>query len=255
MRIVDFVADTEDARVAINDWVAGETNDRILDLLPPGVLTTDTRLVLTNAIWFKASWFEPFEADLTEPGTFTTPSGDVTVDMMHGGERMAFTRGDGFSAGRLRYFGGASMIAIAPDEGRFDDVLASLDAELLLSTVRSMSTHQVQLTMPRFEFETELSLKQTLSALGMEAAFQPFGADFSGISTAADLHVQDIVHKAFISVDEEGTEAAAATAIVVGVTSAPPPATLTLDNPFIFLIMNDATNEILFAGTVLDPSA
>ena len=255
MRIVDFIADTEGARTAINDWVAGETNDRITDLLPPGVLTTDTRLVLTNSIWFKANWFEPFEADRTEPGRFTTPSGDVTVDMMHGGGRMAFTRGDGFSAGRLRYFGGASMLVIAPDPGRFEDVLASLDGELLASTLNSLSTHQVTLTMPRFEFETSLSLRQILGALGMQAAFQPFEADFSGISTAAeDLHLQDIVHKAFISVDEEGTEAAAATALVVGVTSAPPPATLTLDNPFIFLIMDDDTNEILFAGTVLDPS-
>lgn len=256
VRLVDFIADAEGARTDINEWVADETEDRIQDLLPPGSVDTTTRLVLTNAIWFKAAWWDSFDPDRTEPGVFHTYGGEnVTVPMMHGGGRMGFSSGDGFEAVRLVYAGGASMLIIAPAAGRFDDVMAGLDAPQLAAIEESMSTHQVTITMPKFEFETTLSLKGTLGDLGMTDAFAPDVADFSGISEAArDLHIQDVLHKAFISVDEEGTEAAAATAVVVGVTSAVPGATITLDNPFIFLIRNDSTGEILFAGTVGDPT-
>jgi serpin B len=256
VRLVDFVADAEGARTAINDWVEGETNERIVDLLPAGSVNTDTRLVLVNAIWFKASWAAPFDPAETADGSFRLLDGSrATVAMMHGTARTGFVGGDGYKAARLGYFGDASMLVIAPDEGRFDEVLGKLDASMLSSIDAGLSVHMVDLTMPRFEFESELSLRETLSALGMSAAFDPATADFSGISTARDdLHLQDVVHKAFISVDEEGTEAAAATASIVGVTSLPPPATLTLDNPFIYLIRHDSTGEILFAGTVTNPS-
>jgi serpin B len=256
VRLVDFVADSEAARVAINDWVAEETMDRIVDLLPAGSLNVDTRLVLTNAIWFKASWVRQFDPDATEPGTFVLLDGtEVTVPMMRSGGRTLYTEGDGYQAARLGYAGDASMTVIAPDPGLFDEIVTALDGAFLASIDDALSTHALRLTMPKFEFESETSLRGLLAGLGMADAFDPMRADFSGISTQRDdLHIQDVVHKAFISVDEQGTEAAAATAVIVGVTSAPPPATLDLDRPFIFLIRHDSTGEILFAGTVTDPS-
>jgi serpin B len=257
VRLVDFVADADGARVDINDWVAEQTNDRIVDLLPPGSVNVDTRLVLTNAIWFKANWSLQFDPESTESSTFRLLDGsEVTVPMMNGGGRMSFTRGDGYKAARLGYVGDASMLVVAPDPGRFDEIVASFDATFLAGLNAGLSTHALDLSMPRFEFESELSLQSLLAGLGMADAFDPIAADFSGISTQRDdLHIQDVLHKAFISVDEEGTEAAAATAVVVGVTSAPPPATLTLDNPFIYLIRHNSTGEILFAGTVTNPAA
>jgi serpin B len=256
VRLVDYVADADQAREAINDWVADETKDRIVDLLPPGSITRDTRLVLTNAIWFKANWAVPFSPQATTEAGFRLIDGStVTVPMMHGGGRMAYTNGDGYQAARLSYAGDASMLLIAPAEGRFDKILALLDGEFLALIDESLGTHAVDLTMPSFEFETQLSLRSILTELGMAEAFIPSLANFSGISTQRDdLYIQDVVHKAFISVDEEGTEAAAATASLFGITSAPPPATLTLDNPFIFLIRHDSTGEILFAGTVANPA-
>ena len=147
------------------------------------------------------------------------------------------------------------MLVIAPAAGRFAEIVGVLDASFLASVDLELSTHALSLTMPKFEFETELSLNSALTQLGMPDAFQPMLANFDGISSSqGDLYIQDVLHKAFISVDEEGTEAAAATASLVGITSAPPPATLTLDNPFIFLIRHDSTGEILFAGTVTDPA-
>ena len=256
VRLVDFVADTEGAREDINGWVARQTNDRILDLLPPGSVTSDTRLVLTNAIWFKANWAMPFNSDRTEPGSFRLLDGtEALVPMMIGGGRMAYTEGDGYAAARIGYAGDASMLIIAPAAGRFAEIVGVLDASFLASVDLELSTHALSLTMPKFEFETELSLNSALTQLGMPDAFQPMLANFDGISSSqGDLYIQDVLHKAFISVDEEGTEAAAATASLVGITSAPPPATLTLDNPFIFLIRHDSTGEILFAGTVTDPA-
>ena len=215
VRLVDFVADTGGARMAINDWVAEETENRILDLLPEGVLTEDTRVVLTNAIWFKANWLSRLAPDRTAPGSFSLLDGTTaTVPLMHGGGRMSYFAGEGFQAGRLSYAGGASMIVIAPEIGRYHELLNLLDAELLSVVTEGLSTHQVDLTMPIFEFETDLSIKATMEQLGMVDAFSHPPADFSGISTARDdLYVQDLRHKAFISVDEEGTEAAAATAL------------------------------------------
>ncbi len=256
VRLVDFVTDAEGARENINAWVAEQTEDRIVDLLPPGSINVDSRLVLTNAIWFKASWVTPFDADSTAPGAFHLLDGsEVTVPMMHGEAKMPFATGDGYRAARLGYAGDAAMLLIAPDPGRFDEIIAALDATFLSEVESALSTHMVDLGMPSFEFKSQLSLRGVLMELGMPDAFDPVLANLSGISSERDdLVIQDVVHQAFISVDEAGTEAAAATAVTVGVTSVSPPATLTLDNPFVFLIQHGSTGEILFAGMVTNPA-
>lgn len=258
MNLVDFTAAAEEARLAINTWVEEQTGGRIEDLIPRGVITDLTRLVLVNAIWFKANWEMQFDPDRTEDGTFTTPDGEVTVPMMHGGGRMAYAAGDGYVTARIPYAGDASMLVVLPDAGRFDEVTAAFGPEDLAAVTAAESTHQVDLTMPRFEFRSEFALKPALQDLGMVAAFiepsHPDGADFTGMTERRELFVHEVVHQAFISVDEQGTEAAAATAVIVGLESAPPPATVALDRPFLFLIQHDTTGEILFVGRVVDPS-
>ena len=254
VRLVDFVGNPAGATVEINNWVADQTEDRIVDLLPEGTVTTDTRVVLTNAIWFKANWLSRFDPAGTPLGTFRLLDGSrVTVPLMHGGGRLQYKAGDGYEAARLPYAGDASMLVIAPDEGRFAEILASLDGDFLSEVRDGFSVHMVDLTMPSFEFDTQLSVVETLKQLGMVDAFSHPPADFTGISSEHDLFISDLVHQAFISVDEEGTESAAATGVVFGITSVPPPATLTLDRPFFFLIRHDSTGEILFPGTVTSP--
>jgi serpin B len=256
IRLADFQTDPAEATRQINDWAAIETGGRIEDLVPQGALTTETRVVLTNAIWFKANWLSRFDPSRTRDGEFHLQNGSSTlVSMMGGGGRMQFASGDGFVAVRLAYAGEASMLIIVPEQQRYNEILETLDRAALLDIVAELSTHQVDLTIPQFSFESELSLVPVLKNLGIVDAFSYPPADFSGMSiTQDDLFVQDVLHKAFISVDEEGTEAAAATAVVMGITSVAPPATLTIDRPFIFLIQHDPTGEILFAGQVADPS-
>ncbi len=260
MNLVDFEAAAEDARETINGRVEEQTEGRIVDLIPEGVVDELTRLVIVNAIWFKASWVNRFDPSLTADGAFRTLSGDeVTVPMMlHEDLRTTFMAGAGYQAVQLHYQGDASMILVVPDEGRFDEVAARFDEALLTEVRANLSTFLVTLSMPRFEFRSELGLKTALQQLGIEAAFTdpalPGGADFTGMTPAKELVIQDVVHQAFISVDEEGTEAAAATAVVVGVTSLPPKVELSLDRPFFFVIDHTPTGEPLFVGQVTDPS-
>ncbi len=260
MNLVDFEAAAEEARQAINERVEEQTEGRIVDLIPEGVVDDLTRLVIVNAIWFKASWVNRFDASLTADGSFTTLAGSqVTVPMMrHDDLRTMFMAGDGYQAVQLHYKGDASMILVVPDEGRFEEVAARLDAALLDEVRANLSTFLVTLSMPRFEFRSELGLKAALQQLGIEAAFTdpvlPGGADFTGMTPARELVIKDVVHQAFISVDEEGTEAAAATAVVVGVTSLPPRVELSVDRPFFFVIDHTPTGEPLFVGQVTDPS-
>jgi serpin B len=259
MNTVDFVTAYDEAREAINQWTAEATNDRIEELIPDGAIDDLTRLVLVNAIFFHANWIHQFDPDRTSDGTFTTPDGtEVTAAMMRQGIRTDHGEGDGWSAVRLPYAGDASMLVIAPDEGRFDDIADGLDPERLVEVRNSLGDHEVDLTMPRFEFRTQIGLPAVLERMGMVDAFiaprGESGADFTGIVDVRELFVTDVVHGAFVSVDEEGTEAAAATAVIVSVDSMPQQATLVLDRPFIFLIEDDATGAILFIGQVTDPT-
>jgi serpin B len=257
LNLVDFVASSEAARVAINTWVEDATNGRIADLIPEGVITSLTRLVIVNAIWFKANWAVPFDPDNTADGPFALLDGStVVVPLMQQAGRFGYTTGDGYAAVLLPYAGDAAMRIILPDAGRFDAVRERFVAGDLGDL--EFADFQVDLTMPKWEFTSEVGLKQALQSLGMVAAFtEPSlaaGADFTGITEARELFVHDVLHKAFIAVDEEGTEAAAATAVIIGVTSQPDTATMTIDRPFLFTIEHNSTGEVLFVGQVVDPS-
>jgi len=268
------------ARITINDWVANKTNDKIRDLLPQKLINELTRLVLVNAVYFNGDWVTPFSSNATIDGTFHGTTGDTTVKMMRKTADFAYGQGSGWRAINLPYYGGAVFTAILPDnletfEASFNPaVLADIDSALssksagnsipagaLLasdSLVLSIPP-QVELTLPKFKIEDgTFSIKDALKALGTTTLFT-LNADLTGISTNKNepLHVGEVVHKAFISVDEKGTEAAAATAVIscsypqmctTGTEVRPPPVVLTLDKPFVFLIRDTATGAILFLG-------
>jgi serpin B len=252
---LDFQGDPEGARGTINDWVAEKTMEKILDLIPPGILEPDTRVVLTNAVYFKASWDKPFEEALTYDAPFRLIDGPpVDAPMMHQTEFFDYVSTEGCSAVELLYAGGgASMLIILPD-GDVRDFQQDLDFGMV-QTIRSrMSRVNLALEMPRFEFTASLQLGSTLSAMGMPSAFGG-GADFSGITGSPDLFISEVVHKAFVKVDEAGTEAAAATAVVMNITAMPPPPVqMSINRPFIFLIIDRDTEAIVFMGRVMDPT-
>jgi serpin B len=253
LRVMDFIGSPEPSRVTINQWVSEQTEDRINDLIPPGAINTLTRLVLTNAIYFNAAWRYPFEENATADGPFTLLNGQkITVPMMHETEALRHAKGDGYQAVELAYDGNdLSMVILLPD--KLDAFEAALDSQKVNSIIQSLQGGEVALTMPRFEFDSSFSLKSKLAEMGMPVAFNS-EADFSGMDGKRDLCITDVIHKAFVSVDEAGTEAAAATAVIVGATAMPlEPVTITLDRPFIFLIRDIATGTILFIGRVVNP--
>jgi serpin B len=257
LRLLDYVQAPEESRVTINDWVSDQTKERIQDLIPQGAIDSDTRMVLSNAIYFKATWLEPFEESLTEEGIFHGLGGqEINTPMMSLGSDASFPyyQGDGFQVVDLPYLGGqVSMLVLVPDQGKFIDFEAGLDTAVLDQIVAELTYRPMYLNFPKFEFESEISLAQTLSEMGMPSAFND-GADFSGMTGQKDLFISDVFHKAFVSVDEEGTEAAAATAVLMSLTSAPEnPLRLVVDRPFIFLIRDHQTNTILFMGRVVSP--
>ena len=256
LQTVDF-RQTAAATEEINDWVSGETEGRTEDLLPSETIDPETRMVLTNAIYFKGSWASKFEESRTEDGPFTLPGGEeVTVPMMRQAGRLPYVEGDGYQAVQLPYDGyDADMLIVLPDEGGFGQVEERLGADLLEELDARLSDHRVTLTMPRFDFEEKLKLVDLMEGLGLRLPFDPYGADFSGVTRKERLFVYDALHKATITVDERGTEAAAATTILeMPVSSVGPPVTMTLDRPFIFVIRDMETGTVLFLGRVTDPS-
>jgi serpin B len=258
MRLVDYVADAEAARVAINAWVAGETNDRITDLIPAGVLGPMTRLVLTNAVYLDASWAVPFDPKATADGSFSRLDGsEVTVSFMHQEESLPFARGEGWQAVELPYVGGElAMLVVVPDEGRFEEAEAAIGDGLFDAAADALAPATVRLALPKFEYRTQETVSSLLQRLGMAAAFDPQTADFSGMTTEERLFIGEVIHEAFIAVDEAGTEAAAATAVVMRATAAPVDAVeLDVDRPFLYSLYDRATGAILFMGRVLDPAA
>ncbi len=254
MVLLDFLEDPDGSRVTINDWVAMMTEDRIRDLIPRGVIDASTRLVLTNAIYFNAAWDVPFEEEQTQDGPFTLLDGSTaTVPLMQQTERHRYASGDGWQAVELAYDANElRMIVLLPEEGRFAEIEGGLDAAFFDGVRENLATRQTTVTLPRFEFEASFGLNDPLQALGMVDAFGG-AADFSGIDGTRSLYIQAVLHKAFVSVNEAGTEAAAATAVVVRDTSAPEPAEITMDRPFLFFIVDEPTGQLLFLGRVLDP--
>ncbi len=256
LRLLDFAGDPEAARGIINDWVRQQTEGRIRDLLPPGAVDALTRLVLTNAIYFNAAWAEPFDRRDTREGPFYLLDGSqVTVPMMRQTANYGYAAGEGFQAVELPYDGGElAMVILLPDAGRLEEFENSLDAGRVQEILSGLAYQQVTLTMPRFRVESDFSLADTLAAMGMPAAFEPGQADFSGMDGSHNLSISRILHKAFVVVDESGTEAAAATAVVVGLTALMPQVEVTVDRPFIFLIRDRQTGTILFVGRVVHPA-
>jgi len=263
---VDFVSDPEAERVAVNEWVADQTEDRIEDLLPIGSVTVDTRLVLANAIYFLADWETQFDPEDTRDGAFHKLDGStVTAPLMsldtEGVEEhhieTAWT--DDAAIVRLPYKDDeVSMILVVPHAlDGLPDLEAGLDAARFDQWVADLEpAGDVLVTMPKFEFEWEADLVPVLEDLGMPSAFDRETADFTGMADTPPeegrLRITGVFHKAFVKVDEVGTEAAAATGVVVGTDSAPEP--IYADHPFLFAIRDDLTGAILFVGRVTDPS-
>ncbi|OGF53288.1 MAG: hypothetical protein A2Z21_10690 [Candidatus Fraserbacteria bacterium RBG_16_55_9] len=256
LRLLDFQRATEQARVTINDWVSQQTAGKIENLLPQGILKPDTKLVLTNTIYFKAAWLYPFDKNLTRDGSFHLIDGDeVTTPMMKQTQHFQYGKGQGYQVVELPYEGQQlSMVIVLPEAGQFTAFEDSIDAQKLAVMLSNMELSDVHLTLPKFGFKSNSSLKQALVHMGMEDAFSD-RADFSGMTGSRDLMLTDAIHGTFVSVDEAGTEAAAATAVIVGPTAMPPgpEVELTLDRPFLFLIRDVETGTILFLGHVLNP--
>ena len=257
VRILDFKDAPEPSRITINDWVNDQTEGRINDLIPKGAIDAMTRLVLTNAIYFNAAWQYPFDKDATSDGSFhLLGGGEVMVPMMKETESFTYAEGNDYQAVELPYDGRElSMVILLPQRGQFTAFEGSLDAKKVDGIISSLDYKKIALTMPKFEFTSDFSLKKTLTALGMPVAFTET-ADFSGMDGKRDLFISDVIHKAFVSVDESGTEAAAATAVIMAATSAPMPEEIinvTVDRPFIFLIRDIQTGAILFLGRVMNP--
>ena len=260
VRRVDFRGSPEESRITINDWVAERTEDKIKDLIPPDIISGLTRLVLTNAIYFNAGWQYAFEEGGTQTAPFHLLDGSrVDVPMMRTTEGFGYARGEGYQAVDLPYVGHElSMTIMLPDMGRFREFEDRLDAALVRRIIGDIADHYVDLKMPKFEFESQFLLADTFQEMGMANAFDPAVAEFSGMNgkscLAGDegcLYIRDVVHKAFVSVDEKGTEAAAATAVAMQIESAKPqPVDVTIDRPFIFLIRDRGTDATLFVGRV-----
>jgi serpin B len=259
LRITDFVADPEGSRSTINEWVSDETRERIPNLLPQGSITTDTRLTLVNAVYLKAPWRNQFSEDATLDQPFTRLDGSmVEVPMMAARLTAPYAAGDGWQAVELGYVGGElAMLLVVPDAGGLAALEGSLPDGILDDVIAALSGAEVDLQMPRWDIETSAQLADLLAELGMPTAFSD-AADFSGISRDTALAISAVVHQANITVDENGTEAAAATAVVVGATSAPEPTDvveLHIDRPFVFVLRDTSTGAVTFLGRVADPSA
>lgn len=257
LRILDFIAETEKSRLTINDWISDQTEGRIEELIPQGMIDALTRLVLTNAVYFNAAWAYPFDEDRTTDGPFyLLDGGQISVPRMKQTESFGYTEGEGYQAVELLYDGGElSMVILLPEAGQCEAFEETLNAQQVDAIISGLKPAEVALTMPGFEFDSEFKLNGTLAGMGMPVAFSG-AADFSGMTGSRDLFISDVVHKAFVSVDEAGTEAAAATAVIMRLRALPdPPVEVTIDRPFIFLIRDINTGTILFLGRVINPGA
>jgi serpin B len=265
LQLVDYTADPEAVREQINQWVEDQTEDKIEDLIPQGVIDSLTRMVIANAIYFNANWLYPFGDELTQDAPFNLLDGstvDVPTMQMRADESFLYVDGDGYIAIALPYEGGsAEMLLIVPDAGQYEAVEAMLTPEKYAEIRAALVVTRAQVWMPRFSFEQSVSLRETMEALGITAAFDSGTADFSRMydqSVVEDrLYISAALHKAFIDVDEQGTEAAAATAVIIGLASAPMPQPfieVRIDRPFFFTIEDPTTSTILFGGRVLNPA-
>ncbi len=253
LQLVDYTTDPEGARKLINAWVNDATKQRIRELIPQGVITPESRLTLVNAIYMKAPWLNAFVKERTAPAAFTTLAGStVQAPFMQLAEELKYSKGAGWQAVELPYVGNElSMVLVLPDDGEaLDSAVAAVP-----TVATTAATRQVTLSMPKFDIETTAELSTLLGAMGMPTAFTD-SADFSGMTTKDKLVISAVIHQANITVDEAGTEAAAATGVTMRATSANlnEPVALTLDRPFVFAIRDNPTGAVLFLGHIGDPT-
>jgi serine protease inhibitor len=256
VRLVDYEHATEQARQAINGWVSDQTEHRIKELLARGILDDQTRLVLVNAIYLKAAWLNPFDPAATKPGPFSHLDGStVDVATMHLSAELPYAEGAGWRAVELPYVGNSLvMTVIVPDD--FPAFVAGLGKSTFDAIVDALAARkpQVELAFPKFGTETLARLDDALKLLGMRAAFNPNVADFSGVTTDEQLYITAVIHQANIDIDEKGTEASAATAVVMGRTSVPTDrVAFNVDHPFLFALRDVTTGAIVFLGQITEP--
>ena len=263
LRDVDFAGATEQARQAINTWVEDQTNQKIQELFPAGILDESTRMVLTNAVYFKGDWKHPFNKEGTSDQAFTLADGEaVQTPMMGQTEDFGYFENETLQAVRLPYEGGdLSMLIILPRQtDGLDEVTRSMGA-VYEACMKGLSQRSVSVTLPKFKLTWEGELKESLRAMRMKDAFDPAKADFSGMldeTSTERLVISSVRHKAFVDVNEEGTEAAAATGVAIKLTAMPaPPVAFRADRPFLFVIQRDLPGQrsgvVLFVGRVMDP--
>ncbi|MBL8785956.1 MAG: serpin family protein [Deltaproteobacteria bacterium] len=254
LHLVDFVGNPEGSRETINSWISERTNKLIPELIPDGVIKPTTRMVLTNAIYFFAGWQTPFAKALTVKAPFANLGGTTSqVDLMTLPDtELPYASVDGHQVIELPYVGeDVSMVVILPAAGAFETFEASLDASRLTSLTQGLSRATGTLRMPKLTLKSKFSLAAVLKDLGMPTAFGD-AADLSGIASAEHLFIQDVIHEGVVKVDEEGTEAAAATAVIVGTDSEPVSSfEMTVDRPYLFVIRDRPTGAILFVGRVV----
>jgi serpin B len=267
LEAVDFRGASERARVTINEWVEAQTQKRIPNLVPSGVLTPDTRLVLVNAIYFLGNWANPFRKEATRPAPFhLSASSRKDVPTMQQTETLGWMQGDGFQALEMPYEGHSfSMLILLPNAvDGLRAVEEKLSVDSLARTVAALVPKKVALSLPRFEMNpgAAIALSPLLKQMGMRAAFDRVRADFTGIANPEDpadrLFLSEVFHKAFVRTDETGTEAAAATAALATRAAAMPverPVPFNADHPFLFLLRDKTTGLLLFMGRVADPTA
>jgi serpin B len=253
---------SEEASQTINQWVEEQTEDKITDLIPSGALSSDTRLVLTNAVYFHGIWSDPFKKDRTKEEDFhLTATDKIKVPMMHRWDEFRYGAVDDLQILELPYGdGGLSMVVLLPTE---IDRLAALEAKLTFHNLQRWTASvkhedEVKVYLPKFKTTSQFQMADTLKAMGMESAFDAERADFSGMTGGRDLFISAVIHKAFVDVNEEGTEAAAATGIIMEPTSAPfeelkEPPVFRADHPFVFMIRDNRNGAIMFLGRITSP--
>jgi len=255
LRPLDF-AQAEAARQQINQWASDQTEEKILDLLPEGAVDGETALVLTNAVYFSALWLHAFPQENTYLGGFKLLDGrQVGVPMMSQTANLGYAQLEGVQAVELPYAGEElSMEVLVPDAGTFESYVRGLTADELAGVLDALQPASVRLDLPKFSYDAGFQLKQALTKLGMTDAFG-MNADFSGMDGSQELFIDEVYHKSYIAVDEAGTEAAAASAVVMSRKGPSVPQQVIVDRPFVYLIRDVESGTILFLGHVVNPEA
>jgi serpin B len=257
---LDFAHNLEASRQTINAWVEKQTADKIKELIKPGAIGPDSRLVLTNAIYFKGAWADPFKKEMTRDEAFESSAEQkANVPMMHRSGRYRYAEDDTVQILELPYVNNeVSMVVVLPRKADgLADVEKSIDAKWLADLPGRLRSRQVQVALPKFKMRAEFELSKVLASMGMPLAFGD-KADFSGMSSEEKVVIDAVIHQAYVDVNEEGTEAAAATAVTMralSVRKPEPPVVFRADHPFTFMIRDTRSGAILFMGKVMNPAA